>query len=147
MRSVVFNASEVDDILQDVAVIAIQNADRYDGTRPVNAWVIGIARNRVMKYFEKQNRQKLCFSTELVDALTDAAASDATQSESLDSLQGCLDKLDSEKRKLLIRRHTPGVTARQLAEEIGYTDTRISRLLNRLYAALMKCIETQMIQA
>lgn len=61
-------------------------------------------------------------------------------------LQGCLGKLDSSKRKLLVKRHQRGMTARELAREIGYTDTRMSRLLNGLHAKITKCVESQMVE-
>lgn len=142
IRSLVFNPADVDDILQDVAVVAIENAHRYDSSRSLEAWIIGIAKKRILKLFEKRERQKLCFSTEVVDALAAVAISaESDASASLDSLQVCLQKLDDDKRSLLIRRHSPGATARELAREIGYTDTRMSRLLNGLYATLMKCVQ------
>lgn len=140
VRSLVFNAADADDILQDVAVTAIENAKRYDPAYSVNAWVIGIARNRVLKYLERKKREKICFSSEIVDVVTEAAAGDEQNVEYLESLQGCLEKLEREKRELLLRRHRAGTTSRQLAQEIGYTDTRMSRLLNSLYATLMKCV-------
>lgn len=147
IRSLVFNPSDVDDILQDVAVIAIEKSDNYDPSRPLSAWVFGIAKNRVLKYFEKQNRQKLYFSTELVDAITVAAECESPDSDSLDMLKNCMEKVDPEKRELLRRRHEPGITARQLAQEIGYTDTRISRLLNSLYKLLMNCMRQHLADA
>lgn len=147
IRSLVFNPSDVDDIMQDVAVIAIEKFDRYDSNRSLNGWVFGIAKNQILKYFEKQNRQKLCFSTELVDAITASAESESANSDSLDTLEKCMEKLDPQKRELLRRRHTPGTTARQLAREIGYTDTRISRLLNSLYKLLMNCMKRQNAEA
>ena len=143
IRSLVFNASDADDILQDVAVIAIETADRYDADRSLEAWMFGIAKNRVLKHFEKSSRQKLCFSTELVDALTDAAENADDVECYLDALQNCLSKLDADRRDLLLRRHQPGATARALAREIGYTDTRMSRLFNSLYQTLMKCVQRQ----
>ncbi|MEM7312128.1 MAG: sigma-70 family RNA polymerase sigma factor [Planctomycetota bacterium] len=143
VRSVVFNPSDVDDIVQDVAVIAIENADRFDGSRPVDAWVMGIAKNRVLKFLDKSKRQKLCFSNEAVDAIAAATLRPDDRSDTLDMLEGCLGKLEPSKRRLLKRRHEPGMTARELAKEIGYTDTRISRLLNGLYATLMQCVKDQ----
>ena len=144
IRSLVFNASDVDDIIQDVAVIAIENADRYDESYSLDAWVIGIAKKRVLKFFEKRKRQKLCFSNEVVEAIADATLRSKDNTDALELLQGCLGKLDSTKRKLLVKRHQPGMTARELAREIGYTDSRMSRLLNGLYASVMKCVESQM---
>lgn len=144
IRSMVFNASDVDDILQDVAVVAIENSDRYDPSRSLEGWVFGITRNRVLKYIEKSKRQKLSFCSEVVDALAESAQTDSDSDYSLELLGSCLQKLEPQKRELVMRRHQPGTTARQLAQEIGYTDTRISRLFNSVYSALMKCVQKQL---
>ncbi|MCA9048135.1 MAG: sigma-70 family RNA polymerase sigma factor [Planctomycetaceae bacterium] len=141
IRSLVFNAADADDLLQDVAVTALKNAHRFDPTGSVGAWVLGIARKRIMKYHEQRRRQKVAFSTELIEALTAAADNEPECADALESLQGCLDKLDTRKRELLLKRHRAGVTARQLARESGFSDSRMSRLLNSLYSALLKCVE------
>jgi len=140
----VFDAAEVDDILQDVAVIAIENSHRYDSERSLSAWIFGIAKNRILKYYEKQKRSKLCFSTEVVEAMTEVSENADEREDSLESLQDCMAKLEPAQRDLLLRRHKPGVTARALAKEIGYTDTRISRKINGLYALLLKCVQQQL---
>ena len=142
LRSVIFNPSDVDDLLQDVAVIAIEKADRFDPSQgEIGAWVTGIARNRVLKFLEKSKRQKLRFSDELIHAIADAAADESPSTDTLDVLEHCLKSLERSKRELLIRRHQTGMTATKLAKSIGYTDSRLSRLLNGLYGALMKCVQ------
>ncbi|MGB7325658.1 MAG: sigma-70 family RNA polymerase sigma factor [Rubripirellula sp.] len=143
IRSLVFTPSDIDDILQDIAVIAIENSHRFDPAQSIDGWVFGITRKRILKHYEKQKRQHLRFSPELVDALTIAAETDTSNLDSLDALQLCLDKLDVPHRELLVKRHQPGATARQLASEIGYTDTRMSRLINSLYRSLMNCVQRE----
>lgn len=141
IRALIFNPSDVDDILQDVAVVAIEKAERFDPKRgDASAWVMGIARNRVLKYLAKSQRQKLRFSPELVEVIADAAINEPDSSDTLDALKDCLGTLERSKRELLVRRHTPGMTATKLASEIGYTDSRMSRMLNSLYGLLMKCV-------
>lgn len=81
IRSLIFNPSDVDDVLQDVAVVAIEKAERFDPEQgDAGAWVMGIARNRVMKYLDKSKRQKLRFSAELVDAIAEAAINEPESS-------------------------------------------------------------------
>ena len=63
------------------------------------------------------------------------------QGDLLESLQRCLGRLRQQQRTLLLRRHQQGVTARELARKLGYSDSRMSRLLNSLYVALKQCIE------
>lgn len=145
IRSLVFDPGDADDVLQDVALVAIQNSHRYDDQWPLESWLIGIAKKRVLKFLEARQRQKLRFSADIIDALTELEEVEPSGADhSLDTLQVCLTKLDDTRRSLLIRRHAPGVTARALAKEIGYTDTRMSRLINGLYATLMKCVQQQL---
>lgn len=145
IRALIFNPSDVDDVLQEVAVVAIEKADRFDSSKgDVGAWVMGIARNRVLKYLEKSKRQQLCFSSTVVDAIADAAKPNDELANTLDALEDCLNLLGKEKRELLLRRHAPGMTASQLAKEVSYTDSRMSRMLNGLYATLMKCVRQNM---
>ena len=143
IRSIIFNASDIDDVLQDVAVVAIEKSERFDPTQgDVGAWVMGIARNRILKYLDKSKRQKLRFSHELVDVIADSAINEPDSFDTMDALEDCLGILDPSKRELLVRRHLPGMTASKLASEIGYTDSRMSRLLNSLYSTLMKCVRS-----
>ncbi len=145
IRSLVFDPTDVDDILQEVAVIAIENADRYDHAWPLQGWIIGIAKKRILKYYESRKRQAYCFDPATVESLSEIAVQPTSRrTDALEMLQDCLSKLDDERRELLLRRHSPGVTARALAQEIGYTDTRMSRLINGLYVSLMKCVQQQM---
>lgn len=142
VRALIFNPSDVDDVLQDIAVVAIEKAQRFDPEQgDAGAWVMGIARKRVLKYLEKTKRQQLRFSEELVDTLASATVRAPDSGDCLDALEHCLNTLNRSKRELLIRRHAPGMTATELAKEIGYTDSRMSRLLNSLYAVLMKCVQ------
>ena len=91
IRALIFNPSDVDDILQDVAVVAIEKAERFDPQRgDAGAWVMGIARNRVLKYLDKSKRQKLRFSAELVEVIADAAIRGPDSSDTLDALKDCL---------------------------------------------------------
>ena len=105
--------------------------------------MFGIAKNRILKHFERVGRGKLQFSSELVEVAATECALGERQSDVLDDLRMCLDRLPPDQRRLLLRRHQPGTTARQLAQEIGYTDTRMSRLINSLYDSLVKCIARQ----
>lgn len=144
IRSSVFNPSDVDDVLQDVAAAAMESVDRYDPSRPIEAWVFGIARIHVLRYLDRHRAGRVVFNSGVVELLSVDAIAEATtglRQDRLESLRRCLHTLPADRRDLVIRRHRPGTTARQLAQEIGYTDSRMSRLLASLYRTLLRCVE------
>jgi RNA polymerase sigma-70 factor, ECF subfamily len=52
------NAWAAEEIVQDVFMTMMREPKKYDATRgPVGAYLFGIARNRVMKYFERLPRE------------------------------------------------------------------------------------------
>lgn len=56
VRSMVFNPGDVDDLLQDVATIGWEKFGTFEPERPFDAWLLGIARNRVLQYFQAQKK-------------------------------------------------------------------------------------------
>ena len=150
VRSVVFNPTDVDDILQDVAVTAMEKAAQYDSTRTdIGAWIAGIARIHVRRFLEQQRKRRTnqpTFSSAFVDAAFEHSIGEVETPASLTALRDCLRRLDPEQQQLLLRRHEPEMSATRLARETGYTDSRLSRTLNSLYAVLMKCIQSHLNQ-
>ncbi len=71
VRALVFDADRVDDIVQNIAMGAWEKFDSYDPDRPFDAWVFGIARNRVLEHLRKCRRDRHWFTDELATQLTD----------------------------------------------------------------------------
>ncbi|MFI4860768.1 MAG: sigma-70 family RNA polymerase sigma factor [Phycisphaerales bacterium JB063] len=145
VRSMVFIATDADDILQDVAMVAWQRFDTYDPERPFDLWLFGIARNRVRTYFRTKKNDRLRFSDATLDLIERDAAGPARQAEQTQSaLETCLGKLSQRDSDLVLRRFTQGATNRSVAHDLGWTDSKISRHLNRVYAVLMLCVRRRM---
>ena len=143
IRSVIFSAEDSEDVMQEVASIAWEKIEKLQSKEQFQPWLFGIAKNRVMKYCTKMARQKSrSLSPEALEALWSehAITVGASQESLLDALRTCLSKLSSEHQKILLERHQPNVTNRMIAEEKGYSESKTSRLMNTLYAELMKCI-------
>jgi len=144
VRSMVFNPGDVDDLLQDVATIGWERFADYDRERPFDRWLLGIARNRVLQYFEAQKKRPNCLSEQTLSQL-EAVAFDASEnaSELQQALETCLGKLEREDHDLVSARYEPGATNRSVAKKLGVSESKISRGLNRIYAQLLLCIKRQ----
>ncbi len=129
--------------MQEIASIAWEKIEKLQSKEQFQPWLFGIAKNRVMKYCTKMARRKpRTLSPEALEAVWSdhAITVEVSQESLLEALQTCLSKLPREHQAILLERHQPNVTNRMIAEKRGYSESKTSRLMNRLYAELMKCI-------
>lgn len=144
VRSMVFNAGDVDDLLQDVATIGWERFANYDRDRPFDSWLLGVARNRVLQYFEAQKKRPNALSAETLNQLESVAFNASEKANELqDALESCLGKLGGDDYHLVSQRYLPGATNRSIAKQLEVSESKISRSLNRIYATLLLCIKSQ----
>lgn len=142
VRSMVFNPGDVDDLLQDVATIGWERFADYDRDRPFDSWLLGVARNRVLQYFEAQRKRPNALSDETLKQLESVAFTASGQANELqEALEGCLGKLARDDHDLVSLRYESGQNNRSVAKTLGVSDSKISRSLNRIYAQLLLCIK------
>jgi RNA polymerase sigma-70 factor, ECF subfamily len=60
------------------------------------------------------------------------------------ALAGCLQDLPTPDRELVRHRYSPLCTNRDVARMTGKSESAISRSLNRIYVALLLCIEDKL---
>lgn len=134
-----------DDIIQEVAKQATENFESYDPSRPFIAWLIGIARLRMVDVFRKQGRSPVVFSTEAVDALSQAYTEMEDEvSDQLAALRSCMDKLNDRQRRVLELRYARRQSSSQIAEQVGGNAGSIDVMTHRVRCALRQCIERHM---
>lgn len=144
VRSMVFNPGDVDDLLQDVATIGWEKFGTYDTQRPFDAWLLGIARNRVLQYFQAQKKRPNALSDETLQQLESVAYRASGKTNDLqDALETCLGKLARNDHDLVTLRYETDATNRSVANRLDMSESKISRALNRIYAQLLLCIRAQ----
>ena len=72
VASVVCDFRDRDDVLQETALAVFDAFDKYDTSRPFNAWALGIARNQVGLYIRKRRRDRLVFDDNVMISLATA---------------------------------------------------------------------------
>lgn len=140
-----------DEIAQDVFVAAIQNIAQYRGTGTVCAWLLGIARKRVLEHFRKSARQPTPTTLDSVlNAVHVADLEDEldveTEERRLTALRSCLQSLKKPQRDLLVRFYYHGESAEDIATSVLKSAGTIRMTLFRLRKRLRICINKKCAQ-
>ncbi|MEX0867367.1 MAG: sigma-70 family RNA polymerase sigma factor [Pirellulales bacterium] len=137
----------VDDLAQDVFVVAYQRWDTLDTAENAAKWLRGIARNLVRNELRKQSRRQKILNTALTESLmqVEDPRSDGWQEDGwLDALRACLAKLPPQSRELVAARYERDAASGELAEELGTTADAVRQTLLRIRRQLKTCIEGQL---
>jgi RNA polymerase sigma-70 factor (ECF subfamily) len=140
--SLLRDAHDVDDVLQETNAVLWQKAHEFDESREFLPWALKIAQLQVLAFRKRQQRNRLIFDEQLVLALVQESAQEAERVEPRRrALAVCLQKLSDEQRRLVTRRYEPGGSVNELAAEHGTTAKAVSEMLRRIRASLLDCIE------
>lgn len=142
IRTIVFQRSDAEDVLQEVAEVLWRKIGEFEPGTRFDQWAFSVARNKVLAFQKKKARDRIKFGDTLEQVLADeAAATPARDGDLLDALEACVSKLPAQDRLLLSRRYEPKATNRSLANELGRSESAISRTLTKIYSLLLSCIE------
>jgi RNA polymerase sigma-70 factor (ECF subfamily) len=115
-------ASEVDDLMQDVFLVALERLSSLD-TERVGPWLAAIARNRLIDTFRKQSRL-VAMPTEEQGAL-DPQRAEANQ------VLAIIRTLPDTYRETLVLKLVEGMTGKEIAEQTGLTPDSVRVNLHR----------------
>ncbi|HUE71286.1 MAG TPA: sigma-70 family RNA polymerase sigma factor [Pirellulaceae bacterium] len=121
---------DVDDVLQETNAVLWQKAAEFDPSREFLPWALRIAQLQVMAFRKRQQRSRLVLDDELVAALVDQSVAEAESVEQRRrALAECLQKLNVEQRRLVVRRYEPGGSVNDLAAQQGRSPKAVSEAL------------------
>lgn len=143
-RIMIYNPSDVNDLLQEVATIGWQKYEQYDASRSFDAWIMGIARNCVFEYMRDQGKRACPLTSEAIELLESEAVDTSTSASDIEqALDICLRKLSAKDHRLVRTRFEQSETNRGVSKLLGLSEATVSRTLNRIYAQLLLCIKQQ----
>lgn len=130
-----------EDIMQDVARQATEHFDQYDPGRPFTAWLVGIARQRIVDAYRERGRRPMIFSSEIVDSLSATFVDmQPTHDDRLDGLRTCLGKLSDRHRRVIELRYARQLTSEQIGEKVGCSARAVTSMQQRIREALRRCV-------
>ncbi len=140
-------AADAAEVLQDVSVRLWEKWDRYDTDRPFVPWAIKFAWLEVLKWRQRQAREKLVFSDALLEQIHTTHDAEAPMMEARrKALESCLDKLSPQQRKLVNLRYGRHGAVKQEAEQTGISMHKIYYALEKIRGQLLDCIGRNMKQ-
>ena len=141
VTSVVRDFKDRDDVLQEIAVAAIESFDAYNPERPFVPWVMGVARNQIGLYLRHRRRDRLVFDEETVSCLATAFSEISSQERhKLDALSECLKLLEGRASELCQLRYHDDLKPAGIAEKLGMAPNAVAKALQRIRDQLRDCI-------
>ncbi len=144
LASQIFHLDDVDDVAQETFIAAYRSLHTFRRGSDFGAWLRGIARHKLLRYFEQHGRHTEAMegfrresSAHLQTELEDAAS--RTTSEHLQAMLVCIGKLP-ERMRQVVRTWLEGGRSASLAEELQTTPAAVYQLQYRALKVLRECI-------
>ena len=132
----------IDEIVQSTFVDGWLAIGTYRSERSLQAWLVGIARHRLLRWWREHGRdQRLVPIEAAADLQADLAGEPERSSEELARLRRCLQQVPEAARALLRARHVEEVQLYDLATRAGLSANALATRLCRWRSALRACIE------
>jgi len=138
--------NDVDEVMQEVSIVAWRKFDALDAPEGFPHWLRIIAKYEVLKHRRSQARDRLVLDEDVVEMLLDEGlATDSTEDEhrgnERTALERCLAKLPAARRELILQAYSPERPLQALAEQLGKSPAALYQLLSRIRRELADCVE------
>ena len=141
LATLVPNPHSAAEILQQVSVGLWEKWADYDPDRPFVPWAIRFAYFEVLKWRQKQARERLIFSDQTLEHLHTAFENETPLQEARRAaLEGCLKKLTPQEHRWLERRYGRG-SLRSNAKEEGFSMNQVYYAMEQIRSRLLQCIQ------
>jgi RNA polymerase sigma-70 factor (ECF subfamily) len=143
------NRTDADDVLQEASLVMW---DKFDERHPPDdfaAWGCRIAYFKVLDFYKKHQRSRVCFSQAMLERVAETALEQADTLQldrRREALAACLEKLRPRDRDLLSRRFADGATTQSTAAEVGRSVDAVYKALAKIRQALFECINRTLAQ-
>lgn len=138
----------VDDLAQEVFLVAYREWERFDANADVGRWLRGIARNLVLNERRKSARRSRLLESALVEVLMeDEPLAGRPCAAVLEALRDCVSQLPQRSRQLLERRYTDDEEAVKLAEVFNASAAAVRQTLVRSRSAVRRCLAAKLGEA
>lgn len=151
VRSLGVDEIWVDDIAQEVFLVAYRRQSDFKADSDYGKWLRGIARHLVANERRKDARRSRLMHAGLADLLMQASLSDEVQEPDLTHLTSileiCVEQLAPHSRELLNQRYANGEHASALALQFHTSAEAVRQNLRRIRLLVKHCVERKLQEA
>lgn len=145
LRSLLPTITDVDEVMQEVSVVAWRKFDQLDHSENFVKWVCMIARYEVLMYRRKKARDRFVLSEEIENLIIDEGLEELElREQQVGALKSCLRELPDERQQLVVKVYSDQSSIKMIAEQIGKTPEALYQILTRTRQMLLRCIETKL---
>ena len=135
------NWNDAEEIVQETTVVLWQEFAKFESGTNFAAWACKVAYFRVLAWRKRRSREKLTFSSEFLESISEELAADPERREERErQLAECVQKLPADQQKVLVLRYGESREIDELAERVGRTVAACYRLLSRIRHSLFECV-------
>jgi RNA polymerase sigma-70 factor, ECF subfamily len=138
----VYDVHHAEDLVQEVAQVVAEKFSDYDRSLSFTSWALGIARNRLLKYYRSRSRDRLVMSEAVLQRLEESL--ERVEHEAEDrraALKTCLERITGRRREVLEMRYSANARVADIAQHFGMSPDAVSVMLHRIRSVLFGCIE------
>ena len=131
-----------EDLVSQVAETVVMKFDDYDRSRPFTPWALGIARNIILRHYEKRAGDRLVFFDDTILSAM-AVAHEQVAGEAavrLAAMRKCLAEIKGKTRRVMEMRYLHGLKPAAIAHSLDMTTNAVWVMLHRGRDAVAKCI-------
>ncbi len=143
--SLVQDAHDADDILQQTKMILWRCFDQFEAGTHFLAWARKTAFHQVLTHRRQKKRAPTALSDEILELLHDEVSKLSDTGDSRrDALRACVAKLPPAHRQLVTLRYYEDMEIDGVAGQIRSTAGAVYRALSRIRMSLMSCVEKEL---
>lgn len=145
VHSLVQDAHDADDILQQTKMILWRCFDQFETGTHFLAWARKTAFHQILTYRRHKKREATPLSDDILELLHDEVARLSNEGEQRrDALRVCMARLPAAHRQLVTLRYFEDLEIDGVAERIRSTAGAVYRALSRIRLSLMTCVEKEL---
>ena len=136
--------NEADDVFQETSATLWRKFDQFTPGTSFRRWALSVTSYEVMQYRHLRKKQgRVMPMGDAFQEVIDRTLVDGADrlDDFLVALEQCMVGLDEPQRVMLRRRHEPGVTIQEMADDQGCSVWSLYRQLNKLYQTLYHCVK------
>lgn len=156
-RAAGLNGADAYDVVQEVLLVFVQKADRYDGRASVRTWLFGILFNKIAERRRAVAREETVDDIDaVVDARFDARGqwikpprspdAELAAGQAMKMLEECLDQLPERRRVAFVLREVEQLDVDEVCNVLHVSRNNLGVLLFRARNALRECLESKGIE-
>ncbi len=146
VRSGVHSWDDVNEIMQEVAIVAWRKFAELEDHSRFGKWLTLIARFEVLAFYRRKARDRHVLSEELVAQILDEDEIRLDESQERQRvMQDCFNSLPKRHRELLTQIHGSGLSVIEVAARLGKSQAAIYQIVSRLRRSLNDCLRSKFI--